>query len=162
VILDWLLGVERLCSYVLKGAKTERSRGSSLIRHVKPRTPPTYGGIQSGDEGIFLGPSRKKSYGPAGTRKSVILVIGPYKKEELEEVDPWKDSKVPFIQSRVTHHRYQTIGCDMVKLKAVVLEEVAEEVRWRHAETPFNMRLEHQYLSLVWGRHQNLVVCPPL
>jgi hypothetical protein len=48
-----------------------------------------------------------------------------------------------------------------MKLKTIKLEEVAKEVRWWRTKTPFDMRFEHQYLSLIWGRHQSLMMCLP-
>jgi hypothetical protein len=36
VIIHWLLGIERLCHYVLKGRKTRGSGRGNFIRHVKP------------------------------------------------------------------------------------------------------------------------------
>jgi hypothetical protein len=33
-----------------------------------------------------------------------------------------------------------------MELEPIEFEEVAEEMRWRHAETPLHVRLEHQNL----------------
>jgi hypothetical protein len=47
-----------------------------------------------------------------------------------------------------------------VELQPIELQEICEERRWRHAETPLHVRFEHHDLGGVWGRHQGFEVSP--
>jgi hypothetical protein len=89
-------------------------RWHGLIRHVKPRPSPAYGGIQGRDEGICLGSSWKKAYCSAGPKESVVLIVGPHGEEELEHVYSGADSKVSFAEGYVTRYRHLAVWRYMV------------------------------------------------
>jgi hypothetical protein len=127
------------CINVFKGANSKGSFRCNFVSNIEPRASPAFGGVHWQDERILLCAPRDKGNCLAGAKGPVVFNIGSDAEEELEEIDPWRDPEVALAKCSVSSYGDQTVWQDVVKLQTIKLEEVAEKVRWRHAEASLHM-----------------------